>query len=279
MRVLICPDKFAGTLSARRGGRGHRRRLAAARPGRRAGDRGRWPTAGPGFVDVLAAALRRQPACRCRPSTRSAARSTGEILLVDGDTAYVESAQACGLHLLDPDERDPNGTTSYGLGVLVARRGGGGRPTVVVGLGGSATNDGGAGMLAALGAAPLDEAGCALPYGGAALTRRRRARRAAPVRAGVAAGRRHRRRQPADRPARAPAASSARRRAPTAEDVLLLDAALERFAGVLEKDLPACPAGRRRRCPERGAAGGLGAALLALGGRLRVRASAWSRDG
>ena len=124
----------------------------------------------------------------------------GEVLLV-GDTAYVESAQACGLHLLAEAERDPKVTTSYGLGPLLAAAVEAGRREVVVGLGGSATNDGGAGMLAALGAAPLDAAGYALPYGGAALLRCAGLGGAPRLRAG-APGRRHRRGQPADRPAR-----------------------------------------------------------------------------
>ena len=72
------------------------------------------------------------------------------VLLVDG-TAYVESALACGLHLLAADERDPRTTTTYGVGQLVLAALDAGARRVVVGLGGSATHDGGAGMLAALG--------------------------------------------------------------------------------------------------------------------------------
>ena len=78
------------------------------------------------------------------------------VLLV-GDTAYVESAQACGLHLTGGEEAER--ATTYGVGELVRGRGRRWRATVVVGLGGSGTNDGGAGLLAALGAtstAPLD---------------------------------------------------------------------------------------------------------------------------
>jgi glycerate kinase len=71
--------------------------------------------------------------------------------LVVGDVAYVESAQACGLHLLAPDERDPRRATTYGVGELVADAVGRGVRRVVVGLGGSATNDGGRGLWDALG--------------------------------------------------------------------------------------------------------------------------------
>ena len=213
---------------------------------------------GPGFVDVLGRgrwAAGVVPVPTADPLGRPAA---GAVLL-DGDTAYVESAQACGLHLLAAAERDPQRTTtSYGLGLLLAAAVECGAREVVVGLGGSATNDGGAGMLAALGAAPLDAAGYALPYGGAGAGRASPALGGAPAAARRPAGRGDRRGQPADRACTAPATSSARRRAPPRQDVLLLDAALERFAGVLERDLPGVPgrAGRaaRRRARPAGSA-------------------------
>ncbi|RQW98408.1 glycerate kinase family protein, partial [Micromonospora globispora] len=167
MRVLLCPDKFAGTLPAQDVA------IAVAEGWREvaAGDDlliRPLADGGPGFVAVLAEALggRRLPVPTVDPLGRPAA---GEILLTDDGTAYLESAQACGLHLLTEAERDPKTTTSYGLGLLVAAAVESGARTVVIGLGGSATNDGGAGMLTALGVTPLDEAGRALPYGGAAL--------------------------------------------------------------------------------------------------------------
>ena len=164
MRVLICPDKFAGTLSAPEVAAAVATGWHDVAPRDDAVTR---PLAdgGPGFVDVLAAALdgRRLPVATVDPLGRPAA---GEVLVV-GDTAYVESAQACGLHLLSADERDPKAATSYGLGLLVAAAVEAGVRRIVVGLGGSATNDAGAGMLAALGAVPLDAAGYAPPYGSA----------------------------------------------------------------------------------------------------------------
>ncbi|MEW2381948.1 glycerate kinase [Micromonospora sp. NPDC047707] len=262
MRVLLCPDKFAGTLSA---------------PDVAAAVADGWhqvaggdellvrPLAdgGPGFLDVLADALdaRRVPVPTVDPLGRPAA---GEILVTADGTAYVESAQACGLHLLTPAERDPKATTSYGLGLLVAAAVEHGARQVVIGLGGSATNDAGAGMLTALGVTPLDDAGRALPYGGAALA-------AVAALDGV----------PRLRDARLVAATDVDnpllglhgasnvfgpQKGADKADVLLLDAALERFAAALERDLPGCPAGLGA-LPGGGAAGGLGAAVLALGGR------------
>jgi glycerate kinase len=148
--------------------------------------------------------------------------------------------------------------------VLVATAVESGARRVVVGLGGSATNDGGAGMLAALGAAPLDQAGYALPYGGAALTAVADLGGVPRLRAVelVAA-------TDVDSPLTGIYGASAvygPQKGATRDDVLLLDAALERFAGVLEKELASCPPGLAGR-PGAGAAGGLGAAFLAVGGR------------
>jgi len=147
MRVLIAPDKFAGTLTAVEAAR-----AIAAGWARHAPDDvldlAPMADGGPGFVDVLHTALGgkllavtvRGPAGEATPAT----------LLRVGDTAYVESAQACGMHLTRGDGAE--GATSYGVGELVRAAVAGGASTVAVGLGGSGTNDGGAGLLAALGA-------------------------------------------------------------------------------------------------------------------------------
>jgi glycerate kinase len=261
VRVLICPDKFAGTLTAVQVADAVAEGWRSTRPDDETNTR---PLAdgGPGFLDVLAAAIggQRLPVPTVDPLGRPV---TGEILLV-GETAYLESAQACGLHLLAEQERDPKKTTSYGLGALITAAVESGARQVVIGLGGSATNDAGAGMLAALGAPPLDAAGYALPYGGAALTSAA-ALGGAPRLRGVeliAA-------TDVDSPLTGVYGASSvfgPQKGASREDVLLLDSALERFSGVLENDLPGCPPGLAM-LPGAGAAGGLGAALLALGGR------------
>ena len=150
MRVLIAPDKFAGTLSA-----------VEAAEAIATGWRRRAPDdelelvpmadGGPGFVDVLHASLGGELlAVTVRgPYTHPV---PGTVLVQDG-TAYVESAQACGLHLTPKADRHPEDATTYGVGELVRAAVGSGATRVVVGLGGSGTNDGGAGLLAALGAA------------------------------------------------------------------------------------------------------------------------------
>jgi glycerate kinase len=89
------------------------------------------------------------------------------LLSADGRTAYVEMARASGLHLLEPSEYDCIHSSTYGTGELIAEAIRCGVSEVVIGIGGSATNDGGMGMAAALGYRFLDKAGKELsPIGG-----------------------------------------------------------------------------------------------------------------
>ncbi len=86
-----------------------------------------------------------------------------------GRTAVVEMARASGLALMSEESRDPRITTTRGTGELISAALDGGYREVIVGLGGSATNDGGAGMAQALGARLTDDRGADIPAGGAAL--------------------------------------------------------------------------------------------------------------
>ncbi|MBI1377658.1 MAG: glycerate kinase [Frankiales bacterium] len=148
MRVVVAPDKFAGTLSAVEAA------AAIAAGWRRTAPHDELvevPLAdgGPGFVEVVRSALGGELRT-VEVSGPTGDPATGHVLLVDG-TAYVEAAEACGLHLV-PEPRDPSRTTSYGVGQLLLAARDAGATSVVVGLGGSGTNDAGAGLLAALGA-------------------------------------------------------------------------------------------------------------------------------
>ena len=147
MRILVAPDKFAGTLSAVDAAE------AIAEGWRRQApddeiDLAPMSDGGPGFVDVLHAALGGDLVVEA-VSGPFGDTVPATVLLVDG-TAYVESAQACGLQLT-AGERAEHASTA-GVGELVAAAIDAGARTVVVGLGGSGTNDGGAGMLGGLGA-------------------------------------------------------------------------------------------------------------------------------
>lgn len=168
MRVLIAPDDFKGTLSA-----------VEAAEAIAAGWRSHAPDdtltlipmsdGGPGFVRALSTVLGGDiaPVGLRGPMGETA---IGMVLMVDG-AGYVESAHGCGLALVHPDRRNARAATSYGVGQLIAAAIDSGARRIVVGLGGTASTDGGAGMLAALGATARDAAGVpvALDAGGAAL--------------------------------------------------------------------------------------------------------------
>ncbi|WP_028655196.1 glycerate kinase family protein [Nocardioides sp. J54] len=147
MRVLVAPDKFAGTLTA-----------VEAAEAIAAGWRRQAPDdevllapmsdGGPGFVDVLHASLGGDLLAVIAQSAQG--HDVPTTILLVGETAYVESAQACGLHLTKGEGGEFH--TTVGVGQMVLEAINAGATKVVVGLGGSGTNDGGAGLLAALGA-------------------------------------------------------------------------------------------------------------------------------
>jgi len=147
MRVLIAPDKFAGTLTAVEAAQAIADGWSRVRPDDEL-DLAPMSDGGPGFVDVLASAL--DGALEAVTVTGPHGEPTPAATLRVGDTAYVESAQACGRHLT----RDAETATTFGVGELVRAAADAGARRIVVGLGGSGTNDGGAGLLAALGAEP-----------------------------------------------------------------------------------------------------------------------------
>src|SRR5881394_447863 len=94
---------------------------------------------------------------------------SGELGWIDPETAIFESATACGIALLQPDQLDPLRATTRGVGEMVWEAVERGARTVVVGLGGSATVDGGTGAARGLGWSLRDASGAALPEGGGAL--------------------------------------------------------------------------------------------------------------
>ncbi|WP_353950341.1 glycerate kinase [Knoellia sp. S7-12] len=166
VHVVIAPDCFTGTLTA-----------TQAAEAMAAGWHDTAPAdtltllplsdGGPGFLDVLAGALDgdivaltvSDPLGRDVPAAILVVGAEGER------TAYIESAQAAGLHLLAADERNPALTSTWGVGQLLRAALAEKPNRIVVGLGGSSTNDGGAGLLAALGAGPIEH----LARGGSAL--------------------------------------------------------------------------------------------------------------
>ncbi|WP_426774088.1 glycerate kinase [Proteus faecis] len=104
----------------------------------------------------------------CSPLGKQVTATWG--ILGDNSTAVIEMAQASGLHLIPSSQRNPNLTTSYGTGELINAALEMGVKKIILGLGGSATNDAGAGMMQALGLGLKDKLGSSLPFGGQALT-------------------------------------------------------------------------------------------------------------
>jgi glycerate kinase len=154
MRILVAPDKYAGTLSAVQAAEAIATGWRRTAPGDEL-DLAPVSDGGPGFLDVLHAGLGGD-LVGLTVSGPFGEPVPAAVLRV-GTTAYVESAQACGLHLTGG--RRGEDATTYGVGQLLAAALDAGATRVVVGLGGSGSNDGGAGLLAALGAhadVPLD---------------------------------------------------------------------------------------------------------------------------
>src|SRR5207302_69377 len=207
---------------------------------------------GPGFLDTLEASLggeRRHARVRGPLSDLVDA----EVLVVE-DCAYVESAQAAGLHLIAADARDPRASSTYGVGELVTLAASGVR-RIVVGLGGTATNDGGAGLWAALGAEPVD----LLAGGGACLVDLAEVFPPRQLSVSIVAA------TDVDNPLLGPNGASAvygPQKGADREAVLDLDDALRRWADLVEGWTGLV--GLRDRAGA-GAAGGLGFGLLALG--------------
>jgi glycerate kinase len=185
-----------------------------------------------------------------------------------GDTAVVEAAQACGLTLLPPGSLAPLTATSRGVGELILTATRMGAKRIVLGVGGVATTDGGAGLLQALGARLTDDNGRELPPGGAALARLAavdlaRLRDLSGVEFLLASD--------VDNPLLGPTGAAAvygPQKGASPGEVGLLEDGLRRWADLAEAALAGpVPV---RDAPGAGAAGGIGfAAMLFLGARMR----------
>jgi glycerate kinase len=256
--VVVAPDSFKGSLSAIHAAAAMERGVLAAWPDARVV---KVPIAdgGEGTVEALVEATSGRFEIRTvrGPLGRPVDARWG--VLGDGVTAVVEMAAASGLTLVPEGRRDPRVASTFGTGQLIRAALDAGFRHVVVGIGGSATNDGGSGMAKALGVRFLDGRGEPLPEGGAALSRLASIDlsgvdpRLAETELLVACD--------VDNPLTGPRGASAvygPQKGATPAVVQELDLALERFAQVA-----AAATGRDvSRYPGAGAAGGLGAGLL-----------------
>jgi glycerate 2-kinase len=163
--VLVAPDKFKGSLSGRQAAEHLAAGLRRVVPGL---DVDVCPVAdgGDGTLDaVLSAGFRRVPVVAAGPTGDPVHTAYAER---DG-TAVVELADVSGLSRLPGATLAPMTASSYGVGEVIGAALDAGCATLVLGIGGSASTDGGAGMVQALGARLLDATGADLPRGGAAL--------------------------------------------------------------------------------------------------------------
>jgi len=270
MRVLVAPDKFKGTLTARQAAEaivtGVRRTAPDA-----ALEAIPMADGGEGTLESLVAGLggSLHGARVNGPLGDPVDAEFGIVPGIDGErlTGVVEMARASGLALIGPGRRAPLRTTTLGTGELILAAADRGAARILVCIGGSATNDGGAGMAQALGVRLLDSQGREIPPGGAALLGLSRIdatgldRRVRDIGFVVATD--------VDNPLTGPLGASAvygPQKGATPEDVVQLDQALAHFAAVIHRDLGIDV----RAIPGAGAAGGLGAGLVAfLGARIR----------
>ncbi|MCP9487138.1 MAG: glycerate kinase [Gaiellaceae bacterium MAG52_C11] len=248
MKVVVAPDTFSGSLAAAAAASAIAAGWSSVRP---QDELVLVPMAdgGDGTVDVVAAAVsgaqRRETEvldARGRPAIAA------WLALPDG-RALLESAQACGLARLAADERDPATATSFGVGQLVLAARAAGHRTVVIGLGGSATVDGGVGAARALGHS-LASRGGELVH----------ADRGTPLGATVVVA------ADVSSPLLGPDGAVARfalQKGASAAQLPSLERALSRLADVVERDLAGGP---WRELAGAGAAGGLGFGLAAFCG-------------
>lgn len=258
MRIIVAPDSFKGSVSAVAVANAMEQGILSVFPD---AEVVKMPIAdgGEGTIEALVVATGGQVITQKVIGPLGENREACFGILGDGETAVIEMAAASGLPLVPLEKRDPRITTTYGTGQLIKAALDRGIRKFIIGIGGSATNDGGMGMARALGVGFLDGVGNSLPSGGAALEQlvkidisqldRRLAEAAIVVACDV------------DNPLCGPRGASAvygPQKGATMEMVAELDAALAKYASIAKtatgKDVAECPGA--------GAAGGLGAGLL-----------------
>lgn len=168
MKIVIAPDSFKGSLSAKRVGLAIEKGVKRAFPESAAVI---IPMAdgGEGTMECLIDATKGRFVKTVVQDPLGRDIESGFGILGDQTTCVIEMAMSSGLYLIASDERNPLATTTYGFGQLIVAALDHGCRKFILGIGGSATNDGGAGMLQALGIELLNQAGQSVGYGGGEL--------------------------------------------------------------------------------------------------------------
>ena len=271
LRLLLCPNAFKGSLTALQAAQAMREgasRVNSAFDGADSAfpeiETDLLPLAdgGDGTLETLVAATQGEifTAAVCGPLGKPIAARWGRLGGAQRGTAIIEMAEAAGLRLLSPAQYDPENATTFGVGQLMRHALEAGCRTLLLGIGGSATSDGGAGMAQALGVHLRDAEDAELPVGGAALqglTRIDRESCCLPPDVRVIAA------CDVDNPLAGPEGAAlvyGPQKGATPAQTETLNAALAHYGAVLARET-----GRNvAATPGAGAAGGLGAALLAF---------------
>ena len=265
MRVLVAPQEFKESLTAEEAASAIARGISSAQPN--------WTIeelplsdGGPGFLAALARATGGQPRPAVTHDALGRARTAHVLDIAGTGTCAVEAATANGLALIEGGERDALRASTEGVGELIAAALEGKPRRIVVGVGGSATSDGGSGMARALGARFRDEAGLDLTPGAIPLAELARIDWSPPeALAGVEVLVATDVTNPLVGPRGAAAVFGPQKGASPGE-VEAIEAALQRYVAVMERSLGVAVA----ELPGAGAAGGLAGGLVAfLGGRIR----------
>lgn len=171
MRVIVAPDSFKGSISSIQAATAVERGInqAAAKVGQNV-EVIKIPIAdgGEGTVDAIISGVggRLEKVMALNPLGREIESFFG---ILPDQTAIIEMAAASGINLIKPEERNPLLTTTYGTGQLITKALDAGCKNIIIGIGGSATNDGGVGMAQALGVRFLDQNGRPVGFGGGEL--------------------------------------------------------------------------------------------------------------
>jgi len=260
VRIVVAPNSFKGSLSATQAATAIARGVREVIPD---ADVVEIPVAdgGDGTVEALVGAHHGTYGWANVEGPLGDAVHAAYGLIDGGRTAVVELASASGFELITAARRDPRKTSTYGFGQLLEAARLAGVDKVIAGIGGSATNDGGAGMAQALGYRFIDIAGHDLVRGGAALARLERIDASGvhagwhPIQVLVACD--------VTNPLTGPLGAShvyGPQKGADEATVEMLDQALGRLARVIERDLGV----QVRDLPGAGAAGGTGAGLVAF---------------
>jgi glycerate kinase len=260
LKIVLAPDSYKGSLTAKQACDAMEEGIRRIVPG---AEIVKVPMADGGegtvqrLVDATGGTILEHEVCN--PLGEPVKAKFG--ILGEGNTAVIEMAEASGLYLIDKQRRNPWMSTTYGTGELIGRALSEGCRSFILGIGGSATNDGGAGMAQALGALLLDDRGSELPRGGGSLGRldridlSRMDKRLMDSSFQVACD--------VDNPLCGPTGASqvfGPQKGATPEMVLALDRNLSHYASIIARDIRIDVV----NSPGAGAAGGLGAGALAF---------------